>query len=119
MRLFATYVGRGPTRARTAFVHDLVIVIFGETMTRAEQHLIASGETEAVRSMRQIFHRALRQQAIEIVQQVLGRTVQAAMADIDTDANIALLAFVLDTPYRDAEPLDRPIAATGPTASEP
>lgn len=117
VKLFATYVGRGPTRARTTFAHDLVIVTFGETMTRAERQLIAAGEVEAVRSMRQTFHRAMRQQAIEIVQQVLGRTVHAAMADIDTDANIALLAFVLDTTADpDAQPPDGP---TGPRTSEP
>jgi uncharacterized protein YbcI len=95
VKLYATYLGRGPTRSRATLTADLLIVTFGETMTRAEQHLVAAGEADAVQSMRHTFHRATRQQAIDIVERTLQRTVESYLADIDTQANIALLAFVL------------------------
>jgi uncharacterized protein YbcI len=105
VKLFATYLGRGPTRSRATVTDDLVVVTFGEAMTRAEQHLVAAGEAEAVQSMRRIFHRSTRHQAIEIIERALQRTVKSYMADIDTHANIALLAFVLDPA---AKPDNRP-----------
>ena len=108
VKLCATYLGRGPTRSRTTLAGDLVVVTFGETMTRAEQHLVAAGEAEAVESMRRTFHRATRRQAVEIVERALQRTVASYMADIDTQANVSLLAFVLTATAAD----DRPSAHT-------
>jgi uncharacterized protein YbcI len=64
-------------------------------MTRAEQNLVAAGETEAVSSMRRVFHAAMRDEATQIIEEVVDRNVIAYLADIDTAANIALVAFVL------------------------
>jgi uncharacterized protein YbcI len=96
VRLLARYVGRGPTQARTTLSHNLVVVTFGDTMTRAEQNLVAAGEAEAVASMRRVFQATMRDEAVQIIEEILGRTVSAYMADIDTAANVALVAFVLD-----------------------
>lgn len=98
VRLLALYVGRGPTKARTTLSSNLVVVTFGETMTRGELNLVAAGEAEAVASMRRVFHATMRDEAIRTIEQVLDRTVSAYLADIDTAANVALVAFVLDPP---------------------
>jgi uncharacterized protein YbcI len=95
VRLLARYVGRGPTKARTTLNQNLVVVTFGDTLTRAEENLVAAGEGEAVASMRRVFHATMRGEAVQIVETVLGRTVNAYLADVDTDANVALVAFVL------------------------
>lgn len=95
VRLLAHYVGRGPTKARATLSQNLVVVTFGDTMTRAELNLVAAGEAEAVASMRRVFQAAMREEAVRGVEETLGRTVIAYLADIDTSANIALVAFVL------------------------
>jgi uncharacterized protein YbcI len=95
VRLLAHYVGRGPTKARTTLSQNLVVVTFGDTMTRAELNLVAAGEAESVASMRRVFQATMREEAVRSVEEILGRAVIAYLADIDTSANIALVAFVL------------------------
>jgi uncharacterized protein YbcI len=95
VRLLARYVGRGPTKARTTLSHNLIVVTFGETMTRAELNLVAAGEAEAVATMRRVFQATMRDEAVRMIERIMGRTVIAYLADIDTTADIALVAFVL------------------------
>lgn len=95
VRLLVRYVGRGPTKARTTLSQNLVVVTFADTMTRAELNLVAAGAAEAVASMRRVFQATMREEAVRSIEEILGRTVTAYLADIDTSANIALMAFVL------------------------
>jgi uncharacterized protein YbcI len=98
VRLLARHVGRGPTKARTTLAPNLVVVTFGDTMTRAEQNLVAAGHAEAVAAMRRVFQATMREEMVRTIEEVLGRTVIAYLADIDTAANIAMVAFVLAPP---------------------
>lgn len=105
VRLLADYVGRGPTKARTTLTGNLVVVTFGETMTRAEQNLVAAGESGTVLEVRRIFHSRMREEAVAAVEDVVGRQVVSYMADLDPHANMALMAFVLDTPAEEGATL--------------
>lgn len=96
VRLYAKYIGRGPTKARTTVNTNVVLVVFGESMSRAEQNLVATGDDEAVRSMRRALERIMRPEAVAAVEETLGRKVSAFLSDIDTDANVAALVFVLE-----------------------
>ena len=95
VRLLSKYVGRGPTRARTTLSGNVVLVTMADTMTRAERNLVAAGEGEAVRAMRQTLQRSMREEAVAAVETILSQPVIAYMADIDTEANITIAAFVL------------------------
>jgi hypothetical protein len=44
VRLQAAYYGKGPTRAKTYIVEDLVVVVLEESFTRAEKTLAERGE---------------------------------------------------------------------------
>jgi len=44
VRLQAGYYGKGPTRAKTYIVEDLVVVVLEESFTRAEKTLAERGE---------------------------------------------------------------------------
>jgi uncharacterized protein YbcI len=96
VRLFARYFGRGPTKARTTLNTNIAVVTMADTMTRAEQNLVAAGEAEAVRAMRRTLQRTMREEAVTAVEDIVDRRVIAYMADIDTEANIAIVAFVLE-----------------------
>lgn len=96
VHLFAKYFGRGPTRARTTLNTNLAVVTMSETLTRAEQNLIVAGEAEAVHSLRRTLQGTMRDEAVAGVEQILGRKVVAYMADVDTEANIGVVVFVLD-----------------------
>jgi uncharacterized protein YbcI len=96
VRLMAGYLGRGPTKTRTTLNTNIVVVVFGDTMTKAEQNLIAAGQADSVRSMRQILQRSMRGEAVEAVEEIVGRRVVAYMGDLDTDANVASLVLTLE-----------------------
>src|SRR4051794_31223771 len=46
VRLQAEYYGKGPTKAKTYIVEDLVVVVLEESFTRAEKTLAERGERE-------------------------------------------------------------------------
>src|SRR5688500_19833463 len=52
VRLQAEYYGKGPTRAKTYIVDDLVVVVLEETFTRAEKTLAERGERDAIQHIR-------------------------------------------------------------------
>ena len=59
MRLQAEYYGKGPTRAKTYIVEDLVVVVLGESFTRAEKTLAQRGEREAIEHIRRRFQQQM------------------------------------------------------------
>src|SRR3954452_14157145 len=79
--LFAAYLGRGPTRARTAFGRDLVTVVLEETLTKAERRLVAEGEVESVITTRHTFQRTMREDLVAAVERLTGRKVAAFLSD--------------------------------------
>src|SRR6185503_14609514 len=46
VRLFAEYLGRGPTKARTVVSRDLISVVLEDTLTKAERSLIERGQQD-------------------------------------------------------------------------
>ena len=96
VHLFSKYFGRGPTRARTTLNTNVAVITMSETLTKAEQNLIAAGEAEAVRSLRRTLHGSMRSEAVARIEEILGRRVVGYMADVDTAANLGVVAFVLE-----------------------
>lgn len=94
VRLFAQYFGRGPTKARTTLNTNIAVVLMGEVMTRAEENLVAAGEAKNVRALRRTLQGSMRLEAVAAVEQIVGREITAYMADVDTEANMAVVAFV-------------------------
>jgi uncharacterized protein YbcI len=119
VRLMAAYVGRGPTEARTTLNTDTVLVALGQTMSRSEHNLVAAGETDAVRAMRQTFHRRMRAEAVAGVEAVLDRRVIAYLSDIDTDADIAVVVFIFEPQPAHVELADAEYAAGTEPVGDP
>jgi uncharacterized protein YbcI len=46
--LMHRYTGRGPVRARTTIDENLVVCVLGDTLTKAEQHLVEAGRRKLV-----------------------------------------------------------------------
>jgi hypothetical protein len=52
VRLFSQYTGRGPTKARTVLSEDMVTVVLQDTLTKAEQTLVANDHRDLVHRTR-------------------------------------------------------------------
>ena len=93
--LFKEYVGRGPTHARAYVEGDLVAIVLQDTMITAEKTLAEEGEEDLVRGVRRVFQGKFREDAVEIVEKLTGRTVKAFLSDHAIDPDVAIEAFVL------------------------
>lgn len=94
--LIKRYVGRGPTYARTYIHEDLVVILFRDTMTKAEETLKEENQEDKVRELRHLFQGAFRPEAIALVERAVGRRVLAFLSDHAVDPDWAVEAFVLE-----------------------
>jgi uncharacterized protein YbcI len=97
VRNFKELFGRGPTRARTYWCDDdVLVVVLEETLTAAERNLVAMGEQQRLRETRLFFQHATVREFCEPVERITGRTVRAfsSACDADTDG-LSVETFIL------------------------
>ena len=95
VRIHREYLGRGPDRARTTIAENLVVILMEDTLTKAEQTLVAAGRHEEVLRVRQIFQQTIRAELVGVVEQLTGRTVAAFMSANHIDPDLACEVLVL------------------------
>lgn len=95
-RLLAEFSGRGATRSRAYVMQDLVVGVFEDGATRAEQSLVAAGKADLVRLQRDILQRAVGPQLIAAVERLTHRTVRVFMSGVDEFGGSSVEAFVLE-----------------------
>jgi uncharacterized protein YbcI len=95
VRLQSEYYGKGPTKARTYIVDDLVVVVLEESFTRAEKTLAERGEREAIQHIRRRFQQQMADSFISIVEQATGRRVRAFLSETDIGQDVSVETFLL------------------------
>jgi uncharacterized protein YbcI len=95
VRLQAEYYGKGPTRARTYLVDDLVVVVLEESFTRAEKTLAERGEREAIQHIRRRFQQQMAESFTSVVEQATGRRVRVFLSETDIEQDVSVETFLL------------------------
>src|SRR5918912_3645596 len=95
VRLQAEYYGKGPTKAKTYIVDDLVVVVLEESFTRAEKTLAARGESDAIQHIRRRFQQQMAESFTSVVEQATGRRVRAFLSDTDIAQDVSVETFLL------------------------
>ncbi len=95
VRLQAEYYGKGPTRAKTYIVEDLVVVVLEETFTRAERTLVERGEREAIQHIRRRFQQQMAEDFTSLIEQATGRKVRVFLSETDIDSDVSVETFLL------------------------
>jgi uncharacterized protein YbcI len=95
-KLIADFTGRGATRSRAVVHQDLVVCVFEDSATRAEQTLVSAGKAELVRHQRDALQRAMGPQLIAAVERLTGRRVRTFMSGTDESGASSVEAFTLD-----------------------
>src|SRR6476659_6216346 len=95
VRLQAEYYGKGPTRAKTYIIEDLVVVVLEESFTRAEKTLAERGEREAIQHIRRRFQQQMAESFTSVVEQATGRRVRVFLSETDIEQDVSVEMFLL------------------------
>ena len=101
VRLHTEYYGKGPTKARSYMVSDMLISILEGGFTTVETTLIDEGQSDAVHGMRRGFQLAMEDRFRAVVEKATGRRVIAYMSQIHTGPDMAVELFVLEPASED------------------
>jgi uncharacterized protein YbcI len=95
VRLLSQYTGRGPTKARTFFNEDMVIVVLQDTLTKGERTLVDNDRDNLVLRTRLTFQQVMRGDLIAGIEEITGRSVIAFLSANHIDPDIAIETFLL------------------------
>jgi uncharacterized protein YbcI len=87
--------GKGPTKAKTYLLDDVVLCILEGGALRIEETLRDHGEEEMVHTVRRTFQAALNDEFRGIIEEATGRPVRAFMSQFDPEHNIGAEIFFL------------------------
>jgi len=94
--LHMRFYGRGPTKAKTHFVDDLVVCVLWNGFTTVEETLVERGEGAAVEVFRRTFQETMEEQFTAVVEKATGREVRAYMSQVHVNPPVAVELFMLD-----------------------
>jgi uncharacterized protein YbcI len=103
VRLLREYTGRGPTKAKATINSESVLIVLGDTLTRGERKLAATGKADRVLQLRHDFQMVMRDELVEAVQDTTGRKVIAFMSQNHIDPDLAVEIFILQPESADDE----------------
>ena len=101
--LHKDYYGKGPTKAKTYYQGDLLVVLLRGGFTRVEETLRAEGRGEDVIEQRMAFQEVMRPRYVEAVEELTGRKVVGFMSGSQQDPDMISEVFVLEPTDMTAE----------------
>lgn len=93
--LIKEYYGKGPTKARTYHLDDLVVVVLSGGYTPVERTLIEDGQAKAVLDQRAAFQEVMRPRFKQVIEEELRREVRAFMSTMHHDPDLNVELFML------------------------
>jgi uncharacterized protein YbcI len=93
--IHSKHYGKGPTKAKTYLVDDVVITVMQDVFTTVERTLIEHDKGDLVRDVRTAFQFTLRDEFMQAIQAIVGRDVRGFISQIDCNADIAVEVFLL------------------------
>jgi uncharacterized protein YbcI len=108
VRLQAEYYGKGPTKAKTYIVEDLVVVVLEESFTRAEKTLAERGEKDAIEHIRRRFQQQMAEDFTSVVEQATGRKVRVFLSETNIDHDVSVETFLLADERTDMTDFENP-----------
>ncbi len=93
------YYGRGPMKAKTYALDDVIFVVMrGSGFTALEQTIMDSGEPDRVVAMRHDFQRMMSKRFTETIEELTGRNVVAFLSQAHVEPDITMETFFVDGP---------------------
>lgn len=97
VQLHKEFYGKGPTKAKTYYYDDLVVVLMRGGFTRVEETLHQSGRGESVKQQRADFQQAMGTPFKQVIEEETGRKVIAFMSSSHQHPDMLGEMFVLES----------------------
>jgi len=93
------HYGRGPMKAKTYVLDDIIVVVMrGSGFTALEQTIMDSGEPDRVIEMREDFQRVMAVRYKQTIEELTGRNVVAFLSQAHVEPDITMEIFFVDGP---------------------
>jgi uncharacterized protein YbcI len=92
------HYGRGPMKAKTYVLDDLVVCVLRNGFTAHEQTIMEKGKPDQVVEMRHDFQQMMGLRYKEEIEELTGRKVIAFLSQAHVDPDVTLELFVMDGP---------------------
>ncbi len=92
------HYGRGPIKAKTYVLDDLVVCVLSDGFTAIERTMMEGGEPDRVLEMRRDFQRMMQRRYTEMVEELTGRKVLAFLSQAHVDPDLTVEIFLMDGP---------------------
>jgi uncharacterized protein YbcI len=96
VQLHKEFYGKGPTKAKTYIVGELVVVVMGGGFTRVEETLLQEGRGDSVIQQRADFQEVMVERFKEVIEEETGRKVVAMMSGTHQRPDLLSEMFVLE-----------------------
>ena len=107
MGILREHYGRGPMKAKTYALDDIIVVVMrGSGFTALEQTIMDSGEPDRVIAMREDFQRVMATRYKETIEELTERKVLAFLSQAHVAPDITMEIFFVDRPL-DGFPMQR------------
>jgi uncharacterized protein YbcI len=107
--LLREHYGRGPMKAKTYALDDVVVVIMRDSgFTPLEQTILGAGGARRVVGMRRDFQALMAARYKATVEELSGRTVLAMLSQAEVDPDVTVEIFFLDGPLEGFEAVPDP-----------
>ena len=117
------HYGRGPMKAKTYAMDDLIVVVMrGSGFTPLEKTIMDSGEPDRVVNMRHDFQGRMRKAFISTIEDLTNRNVVAFLSQAHVEPDITMEIFFMDGPlagFGTVEVADAAMALSVPPSPNP
>jgi uncharacterized protein YbcI len=96
VKLLREHYGRGPTKAKTYVLDDLVVVVIRDGLIPIEKTMIEGGEEGRVLNLRRDFQEVIRVRYSDVIEELTGRKVIAFLSQTHVDPDVTLEVFLVD-----------------------
>jgi len=101
VRILRDHYGRGPMKAKTYVLDDLIVVVMrGSGFTPLEQTIMDSGRPDRVVAMREEFQMTMQDRYTQTIKELTGRNVIAFLSQAHVEPDITVEMFFVDGPLR-------------------
>jgi uncharacterized protein YbcI len=91
------FFGKGPTKAKSYMLDDMLIIVMRGGMTTAEKTMLEFGKEHQVREFRQLFENEMTERLTSKMEELTGRRIVNYQSQVMFDPDVVVEMFVFDS----------------------